>query len=99
LIGLILVLLVITYRGQLRPVRLILPLVGFLAVTRLVYEGGIYDEAVDGYYFILIIAGLMIGQRALLLCGAMSALALLTIGWLEIHGWIYTYAESTPSER
>jgi diguanylate cyclase (GGDEF)-like protein len=97
LIGLTLALLFFTYRGQLRPVRLILPMAGFLAVTRLVYAGGIYDEAVDGYYFILIIAGLMIGQRALLLFGAMSALALLVIGWAEINGMMSTYAASTPS--
>jgi diguanylate cyclase (GGDEF)-like protein len=97
LIALTLVLLFFTYRGQLRPVRLMLPLAGFLAVTRLVYAGGIYDEAVDGYYFILIIAGLMIGQRALLLFGAMSALALLVIGWAQINGVVNAYIEYTPS--
>jgi diguanylate cyclase (GGDEF)-like protein len=99
LIGITLLLLFLTYRGQLRPVRLILPLAGFLAITRLVYTGGIYDEAVDGYYFILIIAGLMIGQRALLLFGVMSALALLLIGWAEINEWMITYFDFTPSPK
>jgi diguanylate cyclase (GGDEF)-like protein len=42
---------------------------------------------------------LMIGQRALLLFGAMSALALLVIGWLEINGLISTYFELIPSPR
>jgi diguanylate cyclase (GGDEF)-like protein len=43
-----------------------------------------------GYYFILIVAGVMLGQRALLLFGAMSTLAVIAIGVAETNGWITT---------
>lgn len=90
-IGLLLISLVLAYMDQLWLTKVITPLAAFMLVTRLVYGGGIHDDAVGGYYFILLVAGLMLGQRAMLLFGAMSTLAIIAIGLAETNGWITTH--------
>jgi diguanylate cyclase (GGDEF)-like protein len=89
-IGLVLVSLAFAYMNQLWLARAITPIAAFLLITRLVYGGGIHDDALGGYYFILMVAGLMLGQRALLLFGVMSTLAIIVIGVAETSGWITT---------
>jgi diguanylate cyclase (GGDEF)-like protein len=89
-IGLLFLSLAFAYKNQLWPARAIAPLAGFMLITRLVYGGGIHDDALGGYYFILMVAGLMVGQRALLLFGVMSMLAVIAIGIAETSGWIAT---------
>jgi diguanylate cyclase (GGDEF)-like protein len=91
--------LVFTYRGQLWLASVIMPVAGFLLITQLVYAGGINDEAVGGYYFILIVAGLMIGRRALLFFGALCTLAVLAIGFGEVNGWILNHYGLHPNAR
>jgi len=86
-----------TYRGQLWLARMIMPFAAFLLITKLVYEGGINDEAVGGYYFILIVAGRLIGRRALLLFGSASTLALLIVGWVQVNGWAGNHFGLTPT--
>src|SRR5688572_29133268 len=71
-IGLLLVSLGFVYMNQLWVAKAITPFAAFLLITRLVYGGGIHDDAVGGYYFILMIAGLMLGQRAMLVFGLLS---------------------------
>ena len=90
-IGLLVIVLAFVYMNQLSPAKVITPLAGFMLTTRLMYGGGIHDDALGGYYFILIIAGLMLGQRALLLFGVMSALAVIAIGVAETSGLITTH--------
>lgn len=89
-VGILLVLLAFAYMHQLWPARVIAPLVGFLIITRLVFGGGIHDEALGGYYFVLLVVGLMNGRRAMLLFGVMSSLAVVVIGVAETNGWITT---------
>jgi diguanylate cyclase (GGDEF)-like protein len=89
-IGLLLISLAFVYMDKLWPARAIAPLAGFMLITRLIYGGGIHDDALGGYYFILMVAGLMLGQRALLLFGVMSMLAVIAIGVAETSGWITT---------
>src|SRR5688572_24763278 len=89
-LGLLLISLVFVYMRQLWLARAVTPLAGFMLITRLVYGGGIHDDAVGGYYFILMVAGLMLGQRALLLFGMMSTVAIITIGVAETSGLINT---------
>ena len=89
-IGLLLISLAFTYLHQLWPARIITPLAGFLLITRLIYVGGIHDDVLGGYYFILMVAGLMLGQRALLVFGVMSTLAVIAIGLAETSGLITT---------
>jgi hypothetical protein len=86
--GLLLISQAFAYRGQLGPARVLIPVAAFLLVTRLVYGGGIHDDAIGGYYFILMVAGLILGRRALLVFGAMSTLAVLAIGLAETNGLI-----------
>ncbi len=86
-----------TWRGRLLPVRLVLPAAGFLLTTRFVVIGGVYDEAVGGYYFLLAVAGLMLGQRALLFYGVTSALAVLVIGIAQVNGLIATHFAVDPT--
>ncbi|MBC7876558.1 MAG: diguanylate cyclase [Anaerolineales bacterium] len=89
-ITLLLISLAFAYKNQLWPARVITPLAGFILITRLLFGGGIHDDALGGYYLILIIAGLMIGQRALLTFGLMSAMAVVVIGLAETSGIIST---------
>ena len=89
-IGLLLISLALVYMNQLWLAKVITPLAAFMLVTRLVYGGGIHDDAVGGYYFILLVAGLMLGQRAMLLFGVMSTLAIIAIGVAETSGLIDT---------
>jgi diguanylate cyclase (GGDEF)-like protein len=89
-VGLVLISLAFVYMHQLWLARAITPFAAFLLITRLIYGGGIHDDALGGYYFILIIAGLMLGQRALLLFGGMSTLAVIAIGLAETNGLINT---------
>lgn len=89
-ITLLLISLAFAYKNQLWPARVITPLAGFILITRLLFGGGIHDDALGGYYFILIIAGLMIGQRALLVFGGLSTLAVIAIGVAETSGLITT---------
>jgi diguanylate cyclase (GGDEF)-like protein len=89
-IGLLLISLVLAYMNQLWLTKVITPLAAFMLVTRLVFGGGIHDDAVGGYYFILLVAGLMLGQRAMLLFGVLSTLAVIAIGVAETNGWITT---------
>ena len=89
-IGLLLISLALAYMNRLWLSKVITPLAGFMLVTRLVYGGGIHDDAVGGYYFILLVAGLMLGQRAMLLFGVMSMLAIIAIGVAETSGLIDT---------
>ncbi|HKI53139.1 MAG TPA: PAS domain S-box protein [Anaerolineales bacterium] len=89
-IGLLLISLALVYMNQLWLAKVITPLAAFMLVTRLVYGGGIHDDAVGGYYFILLVAGLMLGQRAMLLFGVMNTLAIIAIGVAETSGLIDT---------
>ena len=89
-LGLLVISLAFVYMRQLWLARAITPLAGFMLITRLVYGGGIHDDAVGGYYFILMVAGLMLGQRALLLFGMMSTVAIIAIGVAETSGLITT---------
>ncbi len=89
-IGLLLISLAFVYMDKLWPARAIAPLAGFMLITRLIYGGGIHDDALGGYYFILMVAGLMLGQRALLLFGVLSTLAVIAIGVAETSGLITT---------
>src|SRR4026208_219353 len=89
-IGLLLISLAFVYMDKLWPARAIAPLAGFMLITRLIYGGGIHDDALGGYYFILMVAGLMLGQRAALLFGVLSTVAILVIGLAETSGLIMT---------
>ncbi len=90
-ISLLLISLALAYLNQLWLTKVITPLAAFMLVTRLVYGGGIHDDAVGGYYFILLVAGLMLGQRAMLLFGVLSTLAVIAIGLAETSGLIVTH--------
>jgi diguanylate cyclase (GGDEF)-like protein len=89
-VGLFLILLAFAYMHQLWPARVITPFVAFMIITRLIYGGGIHDYALGGYYFVLLVVGLMNGQRAMLVFGVLSTLAVIAIGVADTNGWITT---------
>ena len=77
-------------RNNLLPGRVLVPMAGFVSITLFVFWNGIHDEAVGGYYLMLVFSGLLLGDRGLLFSGAMNALAILSIGSAEHNGWIVT---------
>ena len=92
-IGFIIILLgslALAYKNHLGLARAITPLAAFMFITRLIYGGGIHDDALGGYYFILIVMGLLFGQRALFIFGMMSTIAIIAIGLAEVNGLITT---------
>ncbi len=98
--GLTLISLVFAYRNILLPGRVITPLAGFALVTAFVYTSGIHDEAIGGYYLLLMIAGLLLGDNGSIFFGFLSAAAIVSIGVAEYNGWILSrYGRLTdPSE-
>jgi diguanylate cyclase (GGDEF)-like protein len=89
-VGALLVSMYFAFRNRLWFPKYVLPVLGFLFVTRLVYGGGIHDDAIGGYYFLLVFAGMVLDRRALLVTGAMNTLAILLIGAAETSGVIET---------
>lgn len=89
--GLILVALVLAFLNILTPGRFIAPLAGFALITHFIFTGGIHDEAIGGYFFILMVAGLLFGDRGIVFFGILSTILILGIGFAEYYGWISTY--------
>ena len=89
-LGLLLIFLVLVYKNQLWLAKAIIPYVVFMMATRFIYGGGIHHYILGGYYFIVVIEGLMNGQRAVLRFGVLCTLAVIVIGVAEINGWITT---------
>jgi diguanylate cyclase (GGDEF)-like protein len=83
--------LIFAWRDNLLPGRLIVPIVGFLIMTRSLYLGGIHDDAIGGYYLILVAVGLLLGQRAMLVSGILGTLVIIAIGMAETSGVITTH--------
>jgi diguanylate cyclase (GGDEF)-like protein/PAS domain S-box-containing protein len=75
----------------LQPARLIIPAGGFVAVTLLLFRGGIHDDAIGGYYLLLISCSLLLGRRGLLIFGFLDTAAIIIIGLLETSGKITTH--------
>jgi diguanylate cyclase (GGDEF)-like protein len=81
--GLSLISLIMAYRRVLWPGRILTPVAGFTLVTIFIYEQGIHDESIGGYYLLLMVAGLLIGDAGSLLFGALSTFAIVAIGIAE----------------
>ncbi|MGC1376064.1 MAG: diguanylate cyclase [Anaerolineales bacterium] len=97
--GLLLLSLVFATRNILLPGRIVASVAGFAVITVFVYINGTHDVTVDGYYLILIAGGLLIGDTGLILLGALSAVAIVGIGFAEYNRWIVTRfgAMTTPA--
>ncbi len=75
----------------LQPARVIIPIAGFITVTLLLCMGGIHDDAIGGYYFLLIFTAFLLGRRGLLINGFLNTAAILLIGFAETNGLITTH--------
>jgi diguanylate cyclase (GGDEF)-like protein len=80
--------LVFAYRNILWPGRIIAPAVGFTLITTFLCEHGIHDEAIGGYYLLLMIAGLLIGDSGSFLFGTLSTCVISIVGIAEYQGWL-----------
>jgi len=78
-------------KNHLQPARLIITNVGFIVVTLLVAIGGIHDDAMGGFYILLIIATLLFGRKGLLVFGFLNTVAIVIIGVAETSGKITTH--------
>ena len=73
------------------PGRIIFPFGGFIVITYLLYLGGIHDDAIGGYYLLLIFGTLLFGRKGLIIFGLLNTTAILIIGFLETSGKIITH--------
>ena len=86
--GLAFVSLLCAYRNMLWPGRIVMPFAGFAMLTIFLYKSGIHDEAIGGYYLLLMIAGLMLGDIGSLFFGVLSTIAVVVVGVAQYFGWI-----------
>ncbi len=82
--------LLFAFRNILEPARIIVPAAGFIVVTLLIFMGGIHDDALGGYYFLLIFATLILGRKGLAIFGILNTIAIVIIGIAETSGVIST---------
>lgn len=78
--------LIFAYHHFLFPARLLAPVAGFILITWFVYDNGIHDEAIGSYYLLLIIAGLVLGNRGSIFFGIFSTIAIIWIGLRQYQG-------------
>jgi GAF domain-containing protein len=77
------------HRQVLWPARVIIPLGALIALSYLLFVGnGVHDIAISGISLVLILAGITLGGGALVIFGALSALAVLFVGLAEMFGYI-----------
>jgi GAF domain-containing protein len=81
--------LIMALRGILLPGRIITPSVLFIALLLINVFGngnGIYDSAMIGFAAIVILAGLLLGQRGVLVFGVLVSTAIFLLGILDNIG-------------
>jgi GAF domain-containing protein len=87
--------LVLLRRGMLEPARYILPISLYIGITFIVAIGyGLHDIDVIGFAGVIAIAGLTLGEDAVLVFAGLVILSLFGIGLAEMQGWL---ASSTRS--
>ena len=68
------------------PSRFIAQAAGFVLITIFVYDRGIHDEAIGAYYLLLMIAGLILGNKGSIFFGVLSTIVIASIGLAEYCG-------------
>ncbi len=87
--GVVLLTLGLTWRGYLTAPRLIVPVVALATTTYLVADNsGLHDEAMYAYPLTIVLAGLLLGRGGIVLFTLLSLVAISTIGYGEINGWL-----------
>ncbi len=76
--------------NYLQPTRIIISVVGFSVVTYLISIGGVHDDAIGGYYFLLILSTLFFGRRGLVIFSLLNITAILAVGLADVSGLITT---------
>lgn len=84
--GLLTLCFIFAYKNLLFPGRLFAPLSAFVLITIFVYDKGIHDESIAGYYFLLLIAGLILGDIGSIFFGVLSTITIASIGLAEYKG-------------
>lgn len=84
------IVLVMAVLGNLIPAKTIMPIAAYIVFTLLIFYGGIHDDAIGGYYFLLIFATLLLGRKGLLIFGFLNTAAIIIIGIAETGGIIAT---------
>jgi GAF domain-containing protein len=87
--------LVLLRQGMLTPARYILPITLYIGITFIIAIGnGLHDIDVIALAGVIAIAGLTLGQDAVLVFGGLVVLALFGIGIAEIQGWLTSSTRS-----
>ena len=77
------------HRQILWPARIIIPAGALVLLSYLLFVGnGLHDIAISGFVLVLILAGITLGDGALIVFGLLSAFAVMTIGLVEMLGFI-----------
>jgi GAF domain-containing protein len=82
-------LLVLTRRGRVQAASLLLSSVLFAIVTSVAYTFGIrYNYGVTAYFLVIVMAGLLMGDRAAIILGLLSMLVTVAVFYVEARGAI-----------
>jgi diguanylate cyclase (GGDEF)-like protein len=87
---LLLITLIFAIKNKLQPARMIISVAGFSAITYFITIGGVHDDAIGGYYFLLILSTLFFGRKGLIVFGLLNTLTLLALGLANVSGLITT---------
>ncbi len=87
----LLVALVLAWRGIALPGRLLSPLAGLIVFGFLMFSHyGIRDTAVVGLTLTIVLATLLIGANGMLVYGALALVLVIAVGIAELGGWLQT---------
>jgi diguanylate cyclase (GGDEF)-like protein len=76
--------------NDLQPARIIISIAGFSVVTYFISIGGVHDDAIGGYYFLLILSTLFFGRKGLVIFGLLNTMSILAVGLADVSGLITT---------
>ena len=87
ILGLILLLIAIFRRGYVIPVALIFIVAGWLIITYgMIAFGGIRSASFNSYFVLVMLAGLLLGQRAGIAAAVIAITSSIVVLWMELNG-------------
>jgi len=85
--GLVVLSIILAYRGILQPARILSPTVAFIILTFFLVDGdGVHDASITAYSAVVILAGLLLGETGVLIFGGLTTVSLAALVYAEFMG-------------
>jgi len=87
MVALIFISFIFIFKNQLLPAQIITPLSIFLVMTYFLLEGdGVHDATIVGFPVIVVLAGLLLGQKGVAIFGTLTTVVIAGIAYAELNG-------------